>query len=258
MLDQSVKAAAARLLHIVAFRERLGEASLEELREIVAVADAQFAERGGDLARSAIKRILRPYPAPDVDDPRALLEDMVESIEDYPAFVLEALQSPKAGILRECKFRPNIAEIVSWCDQCLRQGTELVEQAREALDWKEHEGTMRALEAAAEAQCRAAQLREAETARFQGEVKEALVRMRLPNRPRRPGESSARERWETAMAKALGERPDLIPGYLRLLSEDPDLCHFATQQENTYSGTGWPELSKALSGRYTSSRGERS
>ena len=230
-----------------AFRERLHEASIEELREIVAVADAQFAERGGDLARSAIKRILRPYPAPDVDDPRALLEDMVTSIEDYPAFVIEALQSPKAGILRECKFRPNIAEMVSWCDEFLKQRTELMEEAREALHWKEREGTIRALEATAEAQCRAVQVRETEATRTQGKVKEALERMRLPDRPTRPGESSARERWEAAMAKALRERSDLVPDYLRLLAENPELCHVATQRENSYFPTGWPELSKALS-----------
>ena len=71
--------------------------------------------------------------------------------------------------------------------------------------------------------------------------------MRLPDRPTRPGESSARERWEAAMAKALRERSDLVPDYLRLLAENPELCHVATQRENSYFPTGWPELSKALS-----------
>jgi hypothetical protein len=35
----------------------------------------------------------------------------------------------------ECKFRPNIAEMVSWCDEFLTQRTELMEEAREALNW---------------------------------------------------------------------------------------------------------------------------
>jgi hypothetical protein len=54
-----------------ALADSLATVPPHELRQMIAVAEAEFERPAGDLARSALKRILRAYPAQDMDDPRA-------------------------------------------------------------------------------------------------------------------------------------------------------------------------------------------
>jgi hypothetical protein len=226
----------------------LANASPDEIRRGVAALKSELACPAGTAAAvSAVKRIVNDYRTEDAVDAKALFQDLAEAIEDFPACIVAELQNPKVGILRTAKFRPNVAELVEWCERRLGCYERALERAHDVLRHHERAELERVAAEAAEAQWRERKAKEAAAARAEAAVQARLAAMpQSHNRALRVGEQRAREAWEWAMAKALRGRADLIEPYLSILAENPDLRDFATTQENLYAGTGWPELCKRL------------
>jgi hypothetical protein len=241
--------AIAFLAEVSASKAALAAASPAEIRQVLAVAEAEMAQPAGPAAKAAVRKIMGAYPAVDLPDPAAFLSQAVEAIEDYPLAVVNALASPKTGIVRASKFLPRVAELCEWCETQLRRCRNTLEGGRAAL-WEAERAEVAqraAMEAAARGQRNPAEI-EADRVRMVERIDGLLADLRKTNRggPRKPGSTGARSAWERAMCQRLRDRPDLVEEYMQILNERPDLCDFATEEERQCGGAGWPKLSERL------------
>lgn len=93
---------------------------VEEIEKLAIDADAELKRPAGpDLARKAMRLVMRAYRTMDYVDAETFVMMAVSALEDMPECAVRMLADPKQGIIREAKFPPTIAELVAWCDKAI-------------------------------------------------------------------------------------------------------------------------------------------
>jgi hypothetical protein len=87
---------------------------------------ALTAPAGREAALKMLALVVGSYRT-SYDEPKVFARQAAAALEDFPQAVLDELASPKVGIIRELKFAPSIAELVSWCER--RQGEKIAAAA---------------------------------------------------------------------------------------------------------------------------------
>lgn len=232
---------------------------IKDLRRGISTLKADMSRSAGSLAGDALKRVIGAYPPPkDFANPQEFVDQAIMALEDFPAIIIQEMADPKVGIVREARFLPRIAELVKWCEGRITRYRLACSEAEYVLSHREREVTIRRLQEEADAAAAQDRARDEAARCIEPEI---LARLRnftvwSPNRPRRAGEERAREAWQAAMAARLSRRPDLVEPYLTILAGHPELALWATERENSYRGSGWPDLSRRMCGMFEASRRE--
>jgi hypothetical protein len=67
------------------------------------------------------KVVLAAYRRDDFADAEGFVVQLGVVLERYADAVISEVTSPLTGIQRQCKFPPSIAEVVEFCNECLRR-----------------------------------------------------------------------------------------------------------------------------------------
>lgn len=95
----------------------LSSLSRIDLEKLSFEAQGLLSRRSGtDTSTRALKAIVACYRVVELAEPAVFLGGAVLAIEDFPSAVVDRLGSFKHGIVRQAKFLPTIAELVTWCE----------------------------------------------------------------------------------------------------------------------------------------------
>jgi hypothetical protein len=211
----------------------------------------------GALVGDALRTIISAYPASrDFADPQRFVDQAMVALEDFPALIINELANPKVGIVRDARFLPRIAELVKWCERRIVYWRLACDGAREVIAERERAAAIRRLERESAEAAREENASIAKAKEIEPEILHRLHQLAMRPSDRRPrrGEERARNTWQTNMAARLSRRPDLVEPYISILEQHPELVCWATEQENTYRGSGWAKLSLRMFDLFESRR----
>lgn len=213
----------------------LYRAPAETLTPMVQQAEDALAQRAPpNIVQAVVATIMAGYRNPDYHSAADFARMAAEAIEDYPAVTLARLASPKTGILRQSKFPPSIAELVSWCEADLMPIRTAIEKACHQIERQRQADrqAQAAIDAAAEKAYQKAEWeadapnRQKRAEEAKKAIEEAAARTaREAAKRKRIGD--ARARWTQALfAKLLELGGDWV--------EKADALSEADQDEATY------------------------
>ena len=99
---------------------------MQQERELTTLADDETCQK-------VVEMIIGSYPNANPGDPATYFRAMRALLASYPATVVAAIASPRAGIVTKCKFPPTMAEVQEFADPMLERMQAALNRDRQTM-----------------------------------------------------------------------------------------------------------------------------